>query len=59
MATIHRLFHAWPKSSVVVSVKRTVLNPSSYTVHNKETCEENEEKFQLHALKDTLTAHLP
>jgi hypothetical protein len=37
MATIHRLFHARPKSSVVAQVKHTVLNPCSYTVHKKET----------------------
>jgi hypothetical protein len=59
MATIHRFFCAWPKSSVVTTVKRTVLNPCSYTVHKKETCEKKEENFQLHELEDMLMAHLP
>jgi len=60
MATIHRLFHAWPKSSVVAPVKLIVLNPCSYTVYKKETCKKKkQENFQLHALEDMLMAHLP
>jgi hypothetical protein len=58
MATIHRLFQAWPKSSIVAPVKRNVLNPCSYTVHKKEAYEKNEGNFQLHALQNMLMAHL-